>query len=63
MKLHGGHWLLLGGVVVLAMLLHANRNCASCGAKHAAMTGASGAWPGVGPGVASTPGYSGQQNA
>ncbi len=44
------HYALIAGVIILAVLLYANRGCSSCKQKYGAISGV-GVWPGAGPGV------------
>jgi len=56
------HYLLIGGVVVLGVLLYANRNCSTCKGRQAAISGSGyELWPGVGRGVPTAAGYSAPQ--
>ncbi len=48
------HLLLIGGVTALALLLWVNRGCDTCKAGYTAITNQTGAWPGAGPGVATS---------
>ena len=53
------HYAMIGGVVLLAVLLYANRGCSACKTKFNAIANASGAFPGGGRGVAVNPGMVG----
>ena len=52
--MHVSHYAMIGGVVLLAVVLYANRNCTSCKDKLSHLTGSAGgtgAFPGAGSGV------------